>query len=308
MATTRRISLGRVLCPIDFSDTSHHALAHAAAIARWHDAQLTILYVFPYLPAMELPPLPLEDVDRARTLARMREFAAIVPRDVHVDCQVQEAQLVHEAIARQVEATQADMLVMGTHGRSGFQRLLLGSVTEKVIRNVKCPALIVPPRAHDIAPDTPVQFHRILCPTDFLASSLKALEYAIGMAEETDAQLTLLHVVEMLAALGEEPLVADDQFARLRLATIADARRRLNDLIPDDARAYCTIDAVVVEGRAYKQILCHAKESRTDLIVMGVHGRGAIDLLLFGSTVQHVLRASTCPVLIVRQAGGMCGC
>ena len=309
MATTRRISLGRVLCPIDFSDTSHHALAHAAALARWHDAQLTILYVFPYLPAVDLPPLPLEDVDRASTLARMREFAAIVPRDVRVDCQLQEAQLVHEAIARQVEATQADMLVMGTHGRSGFQRALLGSVTEKVIRNVKCPALIVPPRAPDIAPDTPVQFHRILCPTDFLESSLKSLEYAISVAEETDAQLTLLHVVEMLAALGgQEPLVADDQFARLRLATIADARRRLNDLIPDDARAYCTIDAVVVEGRAYKQILCHAKESRADLIVMGVHGRGAIDLLLFGSTVQHVLRASTCPVLIVRHAGRMCVC
>ena len=143
MATTRRISLGRVLCPIDFSDTSHHALAHAAAIARWHDAQLTILYVFPYLPAMELPPLPLEDVDRARTLARMREFAAIVPRDVHVDCQVQEAQLVHEAIARQVEATQADMLVMGTHGRTGLSHAVMGSVAERVVQKAPCAVLTV---------------------------------------------------------------------------------------------------------------------------------------------------------------------
>jgi nucleotide-binding universal stress UspA family protein len=259
-----------------------------------------MLYVFPYLPAIDLPPLPLEDADRAKMLAKMREFAAIVPRDVHVDCQVQEAQLIHQAIVNQAEATRADMLVMGTHGRSGFQRLFLGSVTEKVIRQAQCPTLVVPPRAHDIAPDTPVQFHRILCPTDFLASSLKAFEYAIGIAEEADAQLTLLHVVEMLAAVGHEPLVPDDQFARLRGATIADARRRLSALIPDDARAYCTIDAVVVEGRAYKQILCHAKERQADLIVMGVHGRGAIDLILFGSTTHHVLRDSLCPVLIVR--------
>jgi nucleotide-binding universal stress UspA family protein len=300
MATTRRISIERILCPIDFSDTSHHALAHAAAMARWHDAQLTMLYVFPYLPAMDLPPLPLEDADRERILAKMRQSAAIVPREVRVDCQVQEAQLTHEAIVSQVEATGADMLVMGTHGRSGFQRVFLGSVTEKVIRKVQCPTLVVPPRAHDIAPDAPVQFHRILCPTDFLASSLKAFEYAIGMAEESDAQLTLLHVVEMLAAMGQEPFLADDQYARLRGATIADARRRLSALIPEDTRAYCTIDAVVVEGRAYKQILCHAKERQSDLIVMGVHGRGAIDLFLFGSTTHHILRASTCPVLVVR--------
>ncbi len=300
MARTRRISIQRVLCPIDFSDTSHHALAQAAAIARWHEAQLTILYAFPYLPAMDLPPLPLEDADRTNMLAKMREFAAIVPRDVRVDCQLREGQSVHQAIVSQVEATQADMLVMGTHGRSGFQRVFLGSVTEKVIRNVKCPTLVVPPRAPDIAPDTPVQFQRILCPTDFLASSLKAFEYAISMAEETDAQLTVLHVVEMLAAVGQEPFVADDQFARMRGATIAEARRRLSSLIPDEARAYCTVDAVVVEGRDYREILCQAKAKRADLIVMGVHGRGALDLLLFGSTTQHVLRASTCPVLIVR--------
>ena len=300
MATTRRISIERVLCPIDFSDTSHHALAHAAAIARWHQAQLTMLYVFPYLPAMDLPPFPLEESDRANMLAKMREFAAILPREVRIEHQVVEGQLVHEAIASYVATTQADMLVMGTHGRSGFQRAFLGSVTEKVIRKVKCPTLVVPPRVGDIAADTPVQFHRILCPTDFLASSLKAFEYAIGVAEEADAQLTLLHVVEILAALGEEPPVADDQFARLRGATIDDARRRLSNLIPEDARAFCTIDAIVVEGRAYKQILCQAKNRSADLIVMGVHGRGAIDLFLFGSTTHHVLRASTCPVLIVR--------
>jgi nucleotide-binding universal stress UspA family protein len=295
------MSIERVLCPIDFSDTSHHALAHAAAVARWHAAQLTMLYVHPYLPAMDLPPFPLEDAERANLLAKMREFAAIVPRDVRVDCQVREGQPAHQEIVSQVEAMQADMLVMGTHGRSGFQRLFLGSVTEKVMRSVKCPTLIVPPRAPDVAPDTPVMFRRILCPTDFLASSLKAFEYAISLAEETDAELTLLHVVEMLAAVGPEPFVPDDEFARLRGATIADARRRLSDLIPEDALVYCTIDAVVVEGRTYKQILCQAKERQADVIVMGVHGRGAIDLLLFGSTTHHVLRASTCPVLVVRQ-------
>ena len=101
--------------------------------------------------------------------------------------------------------------------------MFLGSVTEKVIRTVTCPTLVVPPRAPDVAPDTPVTFRHILCPTDFLASSLKACEYAISVAEEWDAQVTLVHVVEMLAAVGEAPPV-DDPYARLREAAIADAR------------------------------------------------------------------------------------
>ena len=301
MAATPRPSIERILCPIDFSDISRHALEHAAAIAKWYEARLTMQYVFVSVPTVDVPPVVLEDEDRARLIARMREFACTVPRDVPVDCQVQEAGLVHDAIVRQVDATKADMLVLGTHGRSGFQRLFLGSVTEKVMRKVKCPTLVVPPRAPDIELDAPVAFHRILCPIDLSESSLAALEYAITMAEESDAQLTVLHVTELPAALTQEPFVVDVELSRVREAAVNDARRKLEQLIPEGARAYCTVDTAVVEGRAYREILRQAAENKTDLIVMGVHGRGALDLLLFGSTTHHVIRASICPVLIVRQ-------
>jgi nucleotide-binding universal stress UspA family protein len=300
MAATRT-SIERILCPIDFSDTSHHALAHAAAIARWYEARLTMLYVFVSLPAMDVPPLVLDEEDRARLVAQMREFACIVPRDVSVDYQVQEGRLVHEALVRQASAGHTDLLVLGTHGRSGFEQLFLGSVTEKVMRTVTCPTLIVPPRAPDIAPGAPVTFRRILCPIDFSDSSLGALEYAINMAEEADAHLTVLHVSEVPAAVAQEPFALDVDFEGIRAASASDALRKLHDLIPDEARAYSTVDTAVVEGRAYREILRKAVEKEADLIVMGVHGRGALDLLLFGSTTHHVIRASTCPVLIVRQ-------
>jgi nucleotide-binding universal stress UspA family protein len=296
------IRITEILCPIDFSDISQHALDHAAAIAGWYDARLTLLYVFANLPTMDIPPLVLEDEDRARLMTDLRKVAARVPPQVPLDFRIQEAGFVHEEIVAQLTATHADLLVLGTHGRSGFQRLFLGSVTEKVIRKAMCPILVVPPRAPDVVVDAPVQFRRILSPVDFSDSSLDALAYAINMAEEADARLTLLHVIEMAPGLRENAMVFDFDVSRVHSAAEAEARRRLGDLIPDQARSYCTVETAVVEGRAYREVLRYAAEGNSDLIVMGVHGGGAIDRLVFGSTTHHVIRAATCPVLIVRSA------
>jgi nucleotide-binding universal stress UspA family protein len=292
------IAIKQVLCPVDFSDTSQHALSHAAAIARWYEATLTLLFVFPNLPVMDLPPLVLEDADRERLLVSLRRMGDRVPTHVPLSHRVLEAPYVHEEIVAQAAAIPADLLVLGTHGRSGFQRLFLGSVTEKVIRKATCPTLVVPPRAPDAATDAPVEFRRILCAVDFSESSLDALARAINMAEEADAQLTLLHVVEVPRAVGQEPAAFHADLARLREAAVADARRRLHDLIPDQARTYCTVETAVVEGRAHREIVRLATDRRCDLVVMGVQGRGELDRLLFGSTTHQVIRSAACPVLI----------
>jgi nucleotide-binding universal stress UspA family protein len=293
-------SFARILCPIDFSDISRHALVHAAAIAGWYEARLTVLYVFSNMAAMDLPPLVLDDADRERLMTQMRQFAAVVPTTVAIDFRLQEAGFAHDEIVAQIGATNADLLVLGTHGRSGFERLFLGSVTEKVIRRATCPVLIVPPRAADVPADETVQFRQVLCPVDFSDSSLGAVELAINLAEEADGRLTLLHVVEFPVVLSQEPAVMDVDFSRLRRAATAEAERKLHALIPEQARGYCTVDTAVVEGRAYQEILRQATDRQSDLIVMGVHGRGALNLLVFGSTTHHVVRAAICPVLIVR--------
>jgi nucleotide-binding universal stress UspA family protein len=294
------IGIARVLCPVDFSGISQHALDHAAAVAHSYQAQLTLLHVFVTRPTMDAPPLILDDPERERLKTSMREMAVRVPADVRVDLRVEQAEQAHNEILGQLAATGADLLVLGTHGRSGFQRLFLGSVTEKVIRQATCPTLVVPPRAPGIPPDAPVQFKRILCAIDFSESSLSALAYALHLAEEVDAHLTLLHVIEMPPELGENPMTRDFNIDHIHAAAEADARRRLQDLIPDQARTHSTVETAVVEGRAYRRVLQRSAEEQANLIVMGVHGRGPIDLLVFGSTTHHVIRAATCPVLIVR--------
>lgn len=294
--------IAHILCPVDFSEISQHALDHAAGIAGWSKARLTVLYVFASRPTMDVPPLVLEASERTRLMNAMKDMAARIPAGVPLDFKIEEAGYIHEEIVAQIGATHADLLVLGTHGRSGFQHLFLGSVTEKVIRKATCPTLVVPPRAGDVPPNVPVQFDQILCAVDFSESSLDAVEYAVEIAGESGSRLTLLHVVDIPTLRSEEPGVVAVDLGRIRQAAVEDARRRLRDLVPDHARANGIVEPAVVEGRAHPEILRHAADGQSDLIVMGARGRGAVDRLLFGSTTHHVIRAARCPVLIVRRS------
>jgi nucleotide-binding universal stress UspA family protein len=293
------INFSRILVPVDLSEFSQRAVDHAAAIAHWYDASMTVLFVFANMPVMDVPPLVLPDVERERIVEALREVTRQVPSGVSVDLQVREAYEVHREILAEAERIHADLVVLGSHGRSGVGRLLLGSVTEKVMREARGPTLVVPRRAPDTSPNEPVRFRRIVCPVDFSEGSLEALKYATSLAEEADAELTAVHVIEIPPELvtrhGADPVDVD----RIRAEAEAERLRELRALIPAAARTFCTVHTAVREGAAYREILRVAGETDADLIVMGVQGRGAVDLMVFGSNTARVTRSATCPVLIV---------
>lgn len=285
-----------VLCPVDFSNVSQHALDHAAAIAHRDQARLTVLYVFANLPAMDVPPLVLSPADRERLLVDLKRMCANVSPDVPVDLRVVEAERVHRTILGEQTALGADLLVLGTHGRSGFQHMVLGSITEKVIRKAGCSTLVVPPRAPDVPPSAAVRITRILCPIDFSDSSIKAFARARAMAHDTGASLTAIAVVDVAYELRDSAMLANVDVEGIARATESETGRRLAELVGRGAQA---VDAVVASGSAPAEVLERAAQDGTDLIVMGVHGRGALDLTLFGSTTHQVIRGAACPVLIV---------
>jgi CPA2 family monovalent cation:H+ antiporter-2 len=161
--------------------------------------------------------------------------------------------------------------------------------------------MIVPKSAADTPADKPVQYRRIVCPVDFSPGSLRALTYAISLAEEADARLTVLHVIEVPPELREHPVWEACDVDRVRAAAEADSLVRLRELVPEQASTYCWVETMVREGAAYREILKVAAERDADLVVMGVQGRHAMDLLLFGSNTARVARAATCPVLIVQR-------
>jgi nucleotide-binding universal stress UspA family protein len=244
----------------------------------------------------------LDEAKRDRLVTAMRKTAEGVPVTVAPDFMVREAESSHQGILEQIVESRPDFLVLGTHGRLGFQRLFLGSVVEKVIRKATCPTLVVPPHAGDISRTRPVQFRHIVCAVDFSDCSLTALAQALCLVRQTSAQLTLLHVIEMPPELRENPMAADFDVDRIRAAAEAEALRHLRDLVPHPSQIPGKVTTVVEEGKAYREVVRKAVDVNADLIVMGVQSRGALDLAVFGSTTHHVVREAQCPVLIVRKA------
>jgi nucleotide-binding universal stress UspA family protein len=191
----------------------------------------------------------------------------------------------------------ADLLVVGTHGYSGFDHLLLGSVAERLIHKAPCPVLTVPPSAHAASP-APVAIRRILCPVDFSLSSELAVGFALSLGRQVGAAVTLLYVVDWPED-GEPRAHAHFEVPEFRQHLMADAHAQLGKLVPAGPEAPA-VSHHVVSGHPKTQILAHAVEHDVQLIVMGAQGRDGIGLTLLGSTTERVVRDATCPVLTVR--------
>jgi nucleotide-binding universal stress UspA family protein len=299
------LPIQRILCPIDFSEASRHAIDHATAIAGWYKASLIGLHVDRSM-LMHVPgfarPVTEEELKRlhAETFAR---FETARGTGVDVDVLIDTGQPAHQILDR-AASLPANLIVMGTHGASGFEHLVLGSVTEKVLRKAPCPVLTVPPHAQATSR---LPFRRLLCAVDFSDWSLAAIELAFSLAQESSADVTLVHVIEW--PWHEPPPPRLSEIPPEQAAALAEYRRyleqtalaRLAALTLHSGRDRCITAPRVVHGKPYVEILRLAAEDVADLIVMGVHGRSAGDVMLFGSTTTQVIRRATCPVLTVRQ-------
>ena len=296
------IEIRQILCPIDFSESSRHALAHAVALAKWYDSRLTALHVM-------MPPLfaaPPVIVGYSPTMGTVETDPVACEQMLHTWLKpAREAGLapvalvdrgrVHARILETAAAMRAELIVMGTHGLSGFEQFVIGSIASRVLRKASCPVLTVPPAA---VTNARLPYKRILCPIDFSAPSLTAMRYAFSLAEEADATMTLLHVFEW--APVDDRVVGRFDVATYRRAVEEQTRGELDALVAKDAREWCTPVTRVVQGKPYVQILDIATEEGADLIVIGVHGRNPIDLALFGSTANHVVQRASSPVLTLR--------
>jgi len=292
------LQLNLILCPVDFSDFSVRAYRHALSLAKHYRAKLVALHVVelhrdPYLAFAASASLYDEACQALCDNGRqqLQEFVR-----AHTHKEVQPEMIVTMGVASDsilllAQTNKADVIVMGTHGRRGFDRLVLGSVANRVMRTAPCPVLVVCKAPHDSVATREEHVHhlsRILFCADFSPDSEQALKYALSAREEYDAELTLLHVLEGPALDRKEECISA-------------ATKKLEQLIPPEACRSSKLMTAVRVGKAYQQIIEFAQQNQADLLAMGVRGRGALDVAVFGSTTYRVMQLGPCPVLAVHR-------
>lgn len=285
-----------VLVPVDFSEGSRAALDYASGLARKLGAQLTALHVMPpyvtYDPLPAFPPLAPLDPSRQRAVEEsLRQFVTSPGSGGPVPAiLVREGDPADEILAEGA-ASGADLIVLGTHGRRGFERWVLGSVTERVTRKADRPVLAVPQAA---AP----AFTRVLCALDLSDSSPETLTHAAALAGALEAKLVVLYVASDSHWYEPGPLAGVDLEA-VRQAVGQSSRKRLAEIVARHVPDSIEVELRVAFGRAHREIEQAAGEG-AGLVVLGASASSGVDRFFFGSTVQHVLRAGVCPVLVVR--------
>jgi len=291
-----RVTLNNILYLTDFSEPSEAALPFAAAVAREYGAKIFAYHAL--IPAAyvyttpELVQTGIEAQEEAAEINMKRAEAQLVgvPHEMIVERSIG----IWPSLEQAIKDYKADLIVLGTHGRTGAQKLLLGSVAEEVFRRSRVPVLTIGPGARR-GLHAGAKFHHVLYATDFSKGSLAAAPYAISMAEENQARLVLLHVMRPSTTPLSEREAQD---------VLSNATFQLHEIVPASAELWCTAEAIVREGNPAEKILETAKEKGADLIVLGVRDRGehlGAATHLERATAHKVVAHATCPVLTVRE-------
>jgi len=293
--------VSRILVAVDFSEGSRAAFDCATQLARGLGAHLLALHVAPpYISYEQLPafpPLAPIDPERQRKVReQLQEFVAPPGAEgPRVEVFIRDGDPADEILAHSAEVG-IELIVLGAHGRRGFERWMLGSVTERVARKASCSVLGVPAGKEAAA------IGRVLCALDLSESSAATLEQAAAMAQALGASLAVLYVADGSHWYEPGPLSGVDK-EEMRAAVAKSARERLARLVGRHAPKGMPVDVQIAFGSATREVERVAGEG-ADLVVLGASSSSGVDRFFFGSTAQHVLRACVAPVLLVRNASG----
>jgi nucleotide-binding universal stress UspA family protein len=293
------MKLEKILVPIDFSDVSRQAVVYGVSLAGTFGGRLTALHVvepavpMPYVPPEEAGAIREERAGRARKhLERFlrQELAASI-----VDRLVVSTGDAPDEIVRFLERDPADMIVMGTHGRRAFERWILGSVTERLLRTVPVP-LVTVSMVEQLRTAAVLPGGQILYATDLSETAVRGMDVALELARGFGASLHVLHVMS--------PIQWEYGLTYLPLDIAADHERihrelevRLEESIPDDARRDPAVRWELGEGMAWEVILDTADRIDAGLIVINLHGRSQSERPKLGRTAESVVRTAKRPVL-----------
>lgn len=287
-----RIALRSIVFATDFSPFSEAALPYAIAIARQYGGRVLATHVAPPSVYSEAPPerwstAQRDDAERDhRRIDRLESELGTLPHQI-----LMRVGDVWEVLRNLIKEEDVDLVVLGTHGRTGLKKLMIGSVAEEIFRQAQCPVMTIGPHIErrDAAE---IKFKNILFATDFSLASVAGLRYALSLAEENQATISLLHCIET-PSVGSVDLDSNASFVL----------KELEQLVPNEAAFWCKPKCFVEYGGHAEAIVTFAKAHDVDLIVMGVRaasGDPEISTHLAKRTAHKVVAHASCPVLTVR--------
>ena len=301
------VAIKNILYATDFSEVSEAALPYVTALSLRYGSTIHVAHVLPdvtFLRPGAPDPVVIGSIyEDAHSAAQERiQHVAEQLRGYAHHTYLRHGNVL-DTIRELVEEQKIDLLVLGTHGRTGIGKLVMGSVAEQIFRDSKCPVLTVGPMAPSMArmlegrhdrevPPAQIKFRRILYATDFQPDAMHSASYAASLAQEFQAELTLLHVIQDYAnSLYERP------------GPIESTLRKLEQLVPDAEALRHRPQFLVEYGSPAELILKTARESEADLIVLGakpVSGRMSVATRFVASVAHKVVAGAACPVLTVR--------
>ncbi len=285
------LNVKTVVFATDFSSASHNAGLYAAQLAAYFSATLLVAHAF----VLSQPALEAEMAPHVVSLGRKnlqyllsREVDHLKSGPVEVVSALLEGDPKH-VIPELANQHEPSMIVLGTHGGGRFERDIIGSTAEQILRSTRWPSLTVGPHVQ-VASSKPLSMQRILFATDFTPAAANALIYAVSMAETFGARINILNVV------AEEEIRHPGR--------LSDIQRRfynvLDNLVPEQAREFCNARSFVEVGKAREQILAHIKEQSIDLLVLGIRNASYISLEMRTSRAFQIIVGAECPVLTIR--------
>jgi nucleotide-binding universal stress UspA family protein len=285
-----RIALKNILFATDFSPAATAALPFAIQIARAYGAKVHGVHINPFenyaVAAPEAWAAMAETADQRvnQDTARLHEQL----RGVEHEALVGEGNI-WETLSRVIEEKKINLIILGTHGRTGLGRALLGSVAEEILRQAPCPVLTVGPHV-TLQPEKAAQMREILYATDLATDFPAAAPYAVSLAQEAQAELALLYVLDnrKTGEIEIPPYLAAHQV------------ERLHKLVSQEAELWCEPRYIVEQGAPAEKILETAEKLGAALIVLGAQPSNWLVTHMNSGTVHNVVTQAKCPVLTVR--------
>jgi len=302
--------LNEILVAIDFSDSSSIAFRHACLFAREFSANVTVFhscgtygqeisdYAIEYLQTLHSPDLPtLRKLAEKEMEKFLKENSA---EGINIKTEIQEIGPVAQHILEAQEKLGADLLVIGTHGKKGMARWVLGNVAEKLLFNAVCPVLVV--RDDPVSPNEKMEDHykRLLIATDFSEHSEFAFSQGLQLAKNLNAQIDLAHVVDPHIFLPLRTIAVQSVLEEYQKEIRKEAKIKLKKYVEEHSDSKDFFESHVLNGNPAKEIIDACERFKSNLVIVGSHGHSRLSNLFLGSTAQRIAQKAPCPLLLIK--------